>query len=122
MRSLFGESWISASVVLLLLGLTSGSVPLAGLGLLVFGTGGLARLWVRLSLERVRYTRVLPESRAFVGETVRVLLRIANEKFIPVPWVEVREQLPEAMPAPDVHTHPSGIPGVVFMSRSTSLG
>ena len=122
MRSLFGESWISASVVLLLLGLTSGSVPLAGLGLLVFGTGGLARLWVRLSLERVRYTRVLPESRAFVGETVRVLLRIANEKFIPVPWVEVREQLPEAMPAPDVHTQPSGIPGVVFMSRSTSLG
>ena len=101
MRSLFGESWISASVVLLLLGLTSGSVPLAGLGLLVFGTGGLARLWVRLSLERVRYTRVL--------------LRIANEKFIPVPWVEVREQLPEAMPAPDVHTQPSGIP-------TTSLG
>ena len=122
MRSLLGESWITASVMLLLVGLTANSVPIAGLGVLVLGTGGLARLWVRLSLERVRYTRSLQESRAFVGESVTVRLRLANEKRIPVPWVEVREQLPEAMPTLDVHTQPSGIPGVVFMSRNTSLG
>src|SRR5689334_16075307 len=104
MRSVFRESWVSVTVVLLLLGLAAQSVPLLGLGVLVFGTGGMARLWARVSLEEVRYQRVLGERRVFMGETVNLRLRLTNAKRIPVPWIEVREYLPQATPVSGAHT------------------
>ncbi|MFN8583857.1 MAG: DUF58 domain-containing protein [Dehalococcoidia bacterium] len=122
MRSVFRDSWVSVTIVLVLVGLAAQSVPLIGLGVLVFGTGGMARLWARVSLEDVRYRRVLRERRVFMGETIDLRLRLANEKRLPVPWLEVREYLPEAMPAGGVHVTPSGLPGTVLMQRSTSLG
>jgi uncharacterized protein (DUF58 family) len=122
MRSVFRESWVSVTIVLLLLGLAAQSVPLLGLGVLVFGTGGMARLWARVSLEQVQYRRVLGNRRVFMGETVEVRLRLTNAKRIPVPWIEVREYLPEASPVSGAHTTPSGLPGTVLLSRSTSLG
>lgn len=122
MRSLFGELWVQSSVILIVLGLNAGSVALAGLGVLIFAAGGLARLGARLSLDRVRYTRAVAETRAFVGESLALRLRLANEKRLPVPWVEVREQLPAAMPATGADTHPSGMPGILFLTRGAALG
>jgi uncharacterized protein (DUF58 family) len=122
MRSVFRDSWISVTIILVLVGLAAQSVPLIGLGVLVFGTGGMARLWARVSLEDIRYQRVLRERRVFMGETIDLRLRIANEKWLPVPWLEVREYLPEATPVGGVHVTPSGLPGTVLMQRSTSLG
>ncbi len=122
MRSVFRDSWVSATIVLLLVGLAAQSVPLIGLGVLVFGTGGMARLWARVSLEQVGYERLLRERRVFMGESVEVRLRLANRKRIPVPWIEVRESLPEATPLSGGHATPSGLPGTVLLVRSTALG
>ncbi|MSQ36679.1 MAG: DUF58 domain-containing protein [Dehalococcoidia bacterium] len=122
MRSLFGELWVQSSVLFVVLGLNAGSVALVGLGVLIFGAGGLARLGAMFSLDRVRYTRVVSETRAFVGESLAVRLRLANEKRVPVPWVEVREQLPAGMPATGAETHPSGMSGAVFLTRGAALG
>ncbi|MEZ4552878.1 MAG: DUF58 domain-containing protein [Dehalococcoidia bacterium] len=122
MRSVFRDSWVSVTIVLVLVGLAAGSVPLIGLGVLVFGTGGMARLWARVSLEDVRYARVVRERRVFMGETIDLRLRVANEKRIPVPWLEVREYLPAATPVEGAHVTPSGVAGTVLMQRSTALG
>jgi len=122
MRSVFRESWVSATIVLVLVGLAAQSVALVGLGVLVFGTGGMARLWARVSLEDVHYERLLAERRVFLGETVALRLRLENRKRIPVPWIEVREYLPETSPVGGAHTTPSGLPGTVLLNRSTSLG
>ncbi len=121
MRSLLTEAWIGGCVVLVFAGALTGSAPLFGLGALVLGAGGAARLWARLSLEQVEYRRELAERRAFTGEEVGLRLRLANRKWLPVPWIEVRERLPEAAPATDAHTSPSGLQGVVYLSRSTAL-
>ena len=120
MRELLGDVWLQASIGLVLLGLASSSMLLVGLGVLVFGAGGLARIGAWLSLDRVHYTRTMPERRAFVGETIFMRLRLTNAKRFPVPWIEMRDSLPEAMPA-DVATHPSGQPGLVLIQRSTAL-
>jgi uncharacterized protein (DUF58 family) len=122
MRGLLGDLWLQASIAVALIGLAAGSVLIVGLGALIFGAGGLARLGARYSLDRVRYTRIVPERRAFVGETISMRLRVANGKRIPVPWLEVRDNLPELMPATDIDTHPSGMPGIVFITRNTALG
>lgn len=121
MKSLLGDLWLQGSLVLVAIGIAAGSVPLVGLGVLVFAAGGVARLGARTALDRVRYTRVVPETRAFVGESIRMRLRLVNGKWLPLPWVELRDALPEALPPSDVETHPSGMPGVVLFTRAASM-
>ena len=121
MRALLRESWLSASLLLLVIGLGAESVPLVGLGALVLGTGGAARLWSRLSLEGVGYRRELSERRAFVGERVALTLRLSNDKLLPVPWIEVRERLPDDAPLVEGRTTPSGSPGSGYLTRTTAL-
>lgn len=121
MRSVFGEAWVTVSALLVAIGLLAESVPLVGLGVLVLGTGAVARLWARLSLEEVTYRRELGDRRAFAGEAITLRLELANGKLLPVPWIEVREQLPQSMPAEGGRTMASGMAGVVFLQRATAL-
>ena len=72
MRVLLTEAWISGCVALVFAGLVVESIPIVGLGALVLGAGGAARLWSHLSLEQVEYRRELSERRAFVGEEIDV--------------------------------------------------
>src|SRR3546814_10042537 len=89
-------------------------------GARVFGAGGLARLVARRSLDRVTYTRRLSERRVFVGEEVEVEIDVANDKIVPVPWIEVRETLPRGMPA-DVKTSIGGSAGKQYLTRATPM-
>ena len=73
-------------------GLVAQSGPLVGLGVLVLLTGGLARAWSDRALDGVTLERLLPESRAFPGEEVRLTYRLTNRKLIPVPRLELRDQ------------------------------
>ena len=121
MRALLTEAWIGCCIALVFAGVAIGSAPLTGLGALVLGAGGTARLWARLSLEGVGYRRELSGRRAFAGEEVELRLRLANRKPLPVPWIEVRERLPEAMPLEGGRTSPSGLQGTVYLTRTTAL-
>ncbi|MCK9495655.1 MAG: DUF58 domain-containing protein [Dehalococcoidia bacterium] len=120
MRAIVTEAWLVAAVVLGWLGFAMGSTALILIGAMVFGAGALARLWARLSLDRVTYGRRLSERRVFVGEEVELELDVANDKIVPVPWLEVRETLPRGMPA-DVKTSIGGAVGTQYLTRSTSM-
>ena len=122
MRGLIGESWLFASGSIAAAGLLADSPVLLALAVLLFGTGGVSRLWARLALEEVTYGRVLEQSRAFVGESIGLRLHLRNAKVVPVPWIEVREQVPRDLPVEGARATPSGIPGVSFVIRNTSLG
>jgi uncharacterized protein (DUF58 family) len=121
MRAVITDAWVLVAGVLIFFGLAASSVPLLALGALILGTGGIARLWSRLSLEDVVFSRSLTEHRLFVGESVDVRLTIENRKIVPVPWLEVREQLPRGMEI-DGNTQASTAPGARTLVRSTSLG
>ena len=121
MRGLVTEAWIMASALLAAVGLVAQSTVLLALGVLLFGTGAAARLWARISLEDVTYRRDLPEKRAFVGETLPLRLHLSNGKFLPVPWIEVREQVPRALPIGGARARASGIPRVSYVVRNASL-
>ncbi len=94
MRAIFGDLWILVSALLIYVGLISNSTVVLALGVLVFGAGGVSRLWARVSLEEVEYRRELSETRAFVDETIELDVHLSNGKFVPVPWIEVRELIP----------------------------
>lgn len=111
-----------ASALLGLIGFSSGSAALVVVGALLFGTGALARLWKRVCLERVVYSRHLVEHRLFVGERTALTLTLENRKPLPVPWIEVRETMPRGMPVTGERTQASGAPGTQMLQRTAALG
>ena len=118
---LFRQIWVTVAVLLLLVGIGIREGAVAAVGALVLLAGAVSQLWSRLALERVRYRRTLRDRRAFVGEEVEVGFSVANRKALPLSWIEIRESVPEAMPARDAHTTPSAAPGELHVTRSTSL-
>ena len=70
----------------------TGILLLAGLFL---STAGLARLWNRLSLAGVRAERHLIGTRFFPDEPIACTLRLFNRKPLPLPWVQLENDLPE---------------------------
>src|SRR5215471_7556586 len=67
---------------------------LAGVLLLV---GLTARAWAALAFNRVTYIRRPNRERAFAGDTLQLESVLSNPRLLPLPWVEVWEQLPLAL-------------------------
>jgi len=122
MRTLVDDSWVLGSSVLIGIGLLSSSPVVIILGMLVLGSSTAGRLWARISLDDVYYEREISEHRLFVGETATLTLKLSNRKSFPVPWIEVREQLPRNLPVIRGRTTTGGTPGVSILQRNTALG
>lgn len=122
MRVLIEDSWLLASSILIGIGLLASSPVVIILGMLVLGASTAGRLWARVSLENVYFTRVLSESRLFVGETAELRLTLENRKGLPVPWIEVREQLPRDLRLLGAKMQSSSTPGRAILQRNTALG
>jgi uncharacterized protein (DUF58 family) len=100
-------AWAGQTVIVVLLGL-------------VFASAGLARLWSRLSLQGVRCQRSLSNHRVFPDETVELKLRIVNRKPLPLPWLEVQDEIPSGF-GRDTPLFPGSKPGFGRISKSTSM-
>jgi len=121
-RLLMEDSWLLGSSVLIGIGLLASSPVVIILGMLVLGASTAGRLWARVSLEEVHLSSSLSERRLFVGETAELRLTLENRKALPVPWIEVREQLPRSLPVVGARTIASGAPGLAILQRNTALG
>lgn len=60
---------------------------------LLFALWLAARLWTSRIVRRLEVTRML-DHRAFAGETVAVTLTVRNRSYLPVPFLELQEQVP----------------------------
>ncbi|MBI2862297.1 MAG: DUF58 domain-containing protein [Chloroflexi bacterium] len=65
------------------------------LALVVLLTALTAGMWSRWSLWRISYQRRLSEHRLFPGEIVEGQVYIANWKPLPLPWLEISEDVPK---------------------------
>lgn len=88
---------------------------------LVLSAAGLAKLWSRWSLAGLRCQRFLSEQRVFPGEHIELRLRLANRKPLPLPWVQLDEEIPAGLAPVDVPLTPGGRPGVGRLSNVASL-
>src|SRR5438128_11055768 len=102
-RLLSGIPWLFGRQGLALLALTTALAAtflatdvtfLAG-ALLVGGLG--AQGWSALALARVTYTRRTSRDRAFCGDELVLESTLANPRPLPLPSIEVWEQLPAAL-------------------------
>jgi uncharacterized protein (DUF58 family) len=92
---MIGGLWLFFTVVLLIFSLLTKQVPLFIVALLFFIAGAIARLWARYSLSRVEYRRQLSSNRVFFGEEIKMAVEVTNRKILPLPWLQVEEQLPD---------------------------
>lgn len=122
MRLLIEDSWLLASALLVGVGLLASSWVVIILGMLVLGASMAGRVWVRVSLEEVHLSRRLSERRLFVGESAQLTLTLENRKALPVPWLELREQLPRDLPLVGAETTVGGSPEIRVLQRNTALG
>lgn len=112
--------WLPIAIWAGLIGVAAESGALIGLAAFVFIAGNVASFWSKHVLDGLRFERVLPEDHAFPGERLSLTLRLSNDKLLPVPWVEVRDPVPEGIFPEEKHQSPAH-PGYVNLIRSTHL-
>ena len=115
-------NWIGLLVMLafLLLAAWYGRfVIVVVLGLLL-SAAGLAFLWSRLALKRVMCQRGLTEQRAFPGEYIESKWSLINRKLLPLPWVQVDDEVPSGF-VPDRQLPAGSRAGFGLLNRTTAL-
>lgn len=113
--------WPQIAIAFALMGIAIGNGAMFGVGFSIAAAGLGATYWKRHVLDKVRYERFIPENRAFAGEDLSLTLRLRNDKWLPVPWIEVRDAIPENAIVDEQHLSPSSSPNYVNIVRSTHL-
>jgi uncharacterized protein (DUF58 family) len=87
---------------------------------IVLCAAGVAKAWSRVSLWRVDVHRSLSGRRVFPGESIQVTVRVTNRKPLPLPWIQIQEEIPlNIVPDPPSGCEPT--PGGQTLSRMASL-
>jgi uncharacterized protein (DUF58 family) len=87
---------------------------------LLTGAYILGRLWGRSALKGVSVRRIFSR-RAFLGEVIQVDLEIINHRWLPLAWLQVREQLPVELRGSDSINQVSTIAPKGVMNVTYSL-
>lgn len=79
--------WVGLALAIAVVGAAASAPGLLLIATVTLAYGLLTRLWTRYGLRDVEYRRTLGASRAVVGDTVPLDVRIWNRKPLPLPWV-----------------------------------
>jgi uncharacterized protein (DUF58 family) len=90
-----GDYWLFLAGLILIISLILHQVPLVLICLLFLLTGGVSRLWNRYCLDRIEYRRRLSSKQVFFGEEIVFEIEIANRKPLPLPWIQIEDELPD---------------------------
>jgi uncharacterized protein (DUF58 family) len=113
--------WLQFCVFLIVVGIAVGSAAVIGFSVFLLLAGFIARFWSKHAFDEVRYERILPENRAFQGEKLPLTMRLVNDKMLPVPFIELRDSMPESSIQDEEQLSATGNPGYVYVGRSTHL-
>ena len=90
--------WYVLAVALLILSALTRQ-PIAFLAaLFAFVIGIVPELWYRYALRNLVIRQWVSQKRAFFGETVMLSISVENQKLLPLPWLEVEDEIPLQLP------------------------
>ncbi len=115
------ETWMMLSGVVLIVGAVIGQAVLAAFGFIGLIASTISKLWHRLALEDVHYERLLPQKRAFIGETVPITLALTNRKPLPLPWVQIDDPIGDGLEVVEGITHSDSYTGTHRVRQSVSM-
>ncbi|MEK7777789.1 MAG: DUF58 domain-containing protein, partial [Chloroflexota bacterium] len=117
-----GKFWLFVAVVMVLAGAPLGSAPLLMAGSLILVLAAVSNLWANYSLARVEYHHSLSSYHAFTGEELLFSTRLTNRKFLPLPWVQVTDEIPKEVRPVQGRTIPAPYHGRVAITSLLSMG
>lgn len=117
---LFGRFGLLALLVILLVAAWKGQALIVIFMGLALSAIGIAWLWSRFSLAGIYCQRVLKENRVFPGEQVEIRLRLVNRKPLPLPWIQVDDEVPAGF-IHDIPLAPGSRSGYGLLSETTAL-
>ena len=89
--------WAPITVLVILLGIAVDEIMVSLVAATVLVAGWTAWLWTRFALERLISRVDISQTHAFVGETLRLTVRLENRKIVPLTALQVRINLPEIL-------------------------
>jgi uncharacterized protein (DUF58 family) len=113
--------WYLLTVVLLILSIITRQ-PIAFLAaIFTFVLALVPEIWYRYALRDLLVQQQVDQKRAFFGDSITLSLRVENQKLLPLPWLEIEDELPAQLPLLTGHTKPSYKPNRVELANSFSL-
>lgn len=109
----FSDAWIMLGILLTGIGILLNNAFLTGSALILFVLALIGRLWNDFSLFGLHYQRHFSERRAFLGESIQITLEVRNQKFIPLPWLQIVDTFPLNLPVEG---------GEVILNRANNTG
>ncbi|MFQ5613787.1 MAG: DUF58 domain-containing protein, partial [Anaerolineae bacterium] len=109
----FNDAWLILGLLVTVVGLILQIQFLLSAALVLFVVAGAGWLWNRLSLFGLHYERRFSETRAFQGETIELTLEVRNQKFLPLPLLEITDVFPKSLSIDQ---------GQVVVNRANNLG
>jgi uncharacterized protein (DUF58 family) len=87
---------------------------------IALAAGALSKLWSRFCLSGVSCSRVLKSRRVFPGENVTLEMQLSNRKLLPLPWIQVDDELPLLF-LPGETSSPENRTGYGFLSKAAAM-
>ena len=106
-RGLAGEPSAYLVLGLLLLAALSQQPVLLLVAMVLGAIVGLTAVWRRYCLRDVEYRRFLSHDRAFPGETIELRVQAVNRKLLPLPWLEIEDEVPAELDVQGGRSFPS---------------
>jgi uncharacterized protein (DUF58 family) len=88
------------------------------LGVLVLAT---TDIWAKYCLQDLRYQRQFSEQRVLFGEEIDLSLAIENAKLLPLPWLEIEDNVPRELTFKGRHLRISAARNMVILENLFSL-
>ena len=96
-NSIFTDAWLPIAFLILIVGLLLGRNPaFLALGALLLIIVWVSDWWKSNALTGVTYERHFDRTHVFPDEPVVMTLSINNRKWLPLTWLQIRDQLPVA--------------------------
>ncbi len=118
---MLGGAWLFLSIALLIPAAVLGEPALFLVAILFFFIGGLARVWSKYLFVQVEYSTGLSSRRAFHGDEVSLVVRVSNNKILPLPWFRIMMDVPMEVDFLNTPTRPSHMERQALLSIGFSL-
>jgi uncharacterized protein (DUF58 family) len=115
-------SWWPSLILIFLVSLFTQVYPLAVFTLMLLIISGFAHWWKRHALDAIGFQRKFVYLRGYPGETLPMQVEIENRKFLPLPWLRLQDNIPNAVgPEDESLLVPTHMPDVGMLTTLFSL-
>src|SRR5512134_3370455 len=118
----FRDAWLVIGALLVFIGFGAAEPAIGLIGVVVVVLGAVARYWSKHLFDRVELRRRTSETRAFLGEEIKIDVELSNRKPLPLPWYEWRLALGEPLPVDGEALGAAAVPGLKWLHRRGALG